>query len=163
MENQKHKILTSQIKAILSLSPRAIEIMRKQKMMNLRLVEKSSKSKKDPSPLVTAMTTMGLKYPIVIDKEKAKEYGVPSKYMLEGKGEDYQIHGRVLCKKEVIDWWVENSELPNEDIIKVIDTLYKNSRHEVSTYYSVKWERSRIKFGQPVLERRNVLTRNVLP
>lgn len=156
----KKEILLKNVLAILSTTPRAIEIMRTQKMMNLKLIERSAKSKKDPSPLVTAMATMGLKFPITVDTQKALECDMPREFLWQGKkGEDYHTHGRTLCKKEAVDWWVEKIEVPGEDVVRVIDLLYTNSRYEVHCYKSVAWGNSRIKFGPPVIERRNVSTR----
>jgi len=162
-ENPHKKLLMLKAKTILTSRKQVIEILRNQKMMNLKLIEKSARSKKDPSPINSAMSTMGLKYPITLDKERAVKYGVPSIYLAKGKqGEDKHTHGRILCKKEAIDWWVERSDIPSKEVQASIDILYRQSKEEVDRYYGIDWSESRIKYGPPVIERRYVKTKTPL-
>lgn len=128
-------------------------------MMNLKLIEKSARSKKDPSPLGSAMAMMRLKYPISIKKEKAMSYSLPTNMLFLGReGEDKHTHGRILCKKEAINWWVTKSRVPDENIVQAIRILYGPLEKEVEAYFSINWRDARIKFGQPVIERRYVPT-----
>lgn len=91
---------------------------------------------------------------------QAKEYDIPLRYMMKGKGgEDKHTHGRVLCKKEALDWWVEESQVPDDNLRRAIDLLYKQPREEVKRYYSIDWHSAAIKFGPPVIERKFVRTK----
>jgi hypothetical protein len=91
-------------------------------MMNLKLIERSSRSRKDPSPISCAMSTVELKYPISVDRSKAIEHKIPIKFLCPTKHnrEDHHTHDRILCRKEAIDWWVSESEVPNERVKEVM-------------------------------------------
>ncbi|KAG5871347.1 hypothetical protein JTB14_019744 [Gonioctena quinquepunctata] len=154
------QIFMEKIKRILNAKKKTIEIVHDQKMMNLKLIEKSARTKKDPSPLTSAMSTMGLKYPISVDTTKATKYKIPPEFLCkEEDSEDRHIHGRTLCKKEAIDWWVENSDIPTDNVMQVINILYKSARAETKKYYDINWEEARIRFGVPLLERKQVKTK----
>ncbi|CAG4969281.1 unnamed protein product [Colias eurytheme] len=160
-QDTKKKILKEIVKRVLSLGETGINKMREMKMLNLKLIERSSKCTKDPNPLATTMWMMNSKYPLAINKDLARKYKIPSEYICPGKqGEDAHRHKLVLAKKDCIEWWINSSPLPSNDEREIIDILLTEGRKQVQTYYSVKWKGSRIKWGQPVLERKMVRTRN---
>lgn len=131
-------------------------------MNGLTIVERSSKCVKDPSPLTSTMVSLSRKFPLSIDREKALRYKVPENLMHkveQKKTEDMHRHGRILCKKEVIDWWVDKSSLPSPSIIETINVLYKQQKEEVEEYFKINWFDSEIHFGNVVLNRENVATR----
>lgn len=129
-------------------------------LINIKLIEKSARSKKDPSPITSAMSTMGLKYPISVEIKKARDYKIPVYLLMKGKdGEDKHTHGRVLCKKEAVDWWVAESRIPSENVQAAIRVLYDQCTKEVERYFSIKWEDAKIKFGPPIIERKYVRTK----
>lgn len=121
-----------------------------------------SKSTKDPNPVATTLSTMTQKYPLNIDKEKATRYSVPM-HFLARRGErsitDTHTHGRVLCKKVAVDWWVEQSPLPEKSTQAVIDLLFYACREDAKKYYSIKWKGG-IRFGPVNMERRTISTRD---
>nr|QMP82327.1 polymerase PB2 [Coleopteran orthomyxo-related virus OKIAV184] len=143
----------------------SVEILRKMQMLNMKLMERASKCTKDPNPLASTMTLMNKKYPLSIDRELSKKYKVPSRFLQNAKcessrwEEDMHISGRILCKKEAVDWWIEEAVLPNEDTKRVVQILYESHEKAVELFFSINWRLCRIKWGKPVLERRMVKTR----
>lgn len=133
-----------------------IKILKNNTISNTRAIKRASRNLRDPNPLSSAMANMSLKFPISIDAEGASRYGVPAHLM--SNIEDHHQYGRVLCKREVVDWWVSKSELPDENTIDEIKALFRQHTQDVATYYSVKWNKSRITFGPVELERKAVAT-----
>lgn len=122
------------VSKIIKPKKKSIDILRKTPMNGLTIVERSSKCIKDPSPLTSTMVSLSLKFPLPIDREKALRYKVPESLIHQvekKKTEDMHRHGRVLCKKEVIDWWVDKSTLPSPSVVETINILYKQQRSEV--------------------------------
>nr|QPZ88430.1 putative polymerase PB2 [Soybean thrips quaranja-like virus 1] len=159
MENDKTYLMHC-VNLILGAHKDTVKILRENPMSNVKLIERSGKCLKDPNPLSSAMANMSLKYPISIDRAKAKQYGVPETY-LDSK-EDMHYHGRILCKKEAIDWWVDYSPDLTEGQKHAIDILMEGHRDEVKSYYSIDWSQGRIEWSKPNIERRRVPTRSVL-
>nr|QPL15313.1 polymerase PB2 [Hymenopteran orthomyxo-related virus OKIAV175] len=141
-----------------------IEAIRKEPTSNMRMIERASRCVKDPNPLSSTMSTMSMKYPLSVDREKLLKSGMPSNYYLvENQSiEDTHFHGRILCKKEAIEWWIGKSEEPKKDTLDVINILLKQHRKEVSSYYDIPWQSVHIQWGTPNLERRRVSTRTPL-
>lgn len=159
VEEKKHFLHC--IELINKASKESIDVLRSEPMSNMNLIDRASKYLKDPNPLSTTMALMSLKYPLSIDREKAIACSLPRQYYLMNNREsEYtHYHGRILCKKEVIEWWINEAEEPGEDTIKVIDILMSQHRKEVSSYYNINWRNVRIQWGTPNLERRRVSTR----
>lgn len=104
---------------------------------------------------------MNSKYPIAINKVSARKNGVPKEYICPGKsGDDSHKHKLVLAKLKAIQWCISQSELPSDEHIKVADVSLTNSREECNKYYNTDWSKSLIKWGQPVMERRIVKTKD---
>jgi hypothetical protein len=138
----------------------SIGILRGQSMCNIKLIERSSKSMKDPNPLSSTLSVLSQKYPLSVDVEKTKKYKVPLQYLLTKNGKpvwDTHNTGRVLCKKEAIEWWMDKSEMPTQELINVIDILYRHHRGETEKYYSSDWNTG-VRFGITNVERRVVNT-----
>nr|QMP82396.1 polymerase PB2 [Coleopteran orthomyxo-related virus OKIAV158] len=157
------KYLMNIIKSINRANPQTIEILRNQPMCNIKLIERSSKNTKDPNPLMTTMSTMSQKYPISIDKTRAEMSKIPHAFLGVKDGKyiyDSHRHNRILCKKEAIEWWIENSNLPSDKTIKVIDILFQTPRKDVEAYYNVEWKSVRI--GTVNTERKLISTRTPL-
>lgn len=106
------------------------------------------------------MAVMSQKYPITIDVEKAKQYKVPETLYLNF--DDKHIAGRVLCKKEAVDWWVDKAPMPKDDFLGMIDILFQIPRSQVEDYYCLNWKQAGIKFRPTVLSRRAVPTQQVI-
>lgn len=146
------------------MSTSSIEMLRDMQMMNLKLMERSSKCVKDPNPLASTMVLMNRKYSLAIDTKLAKENKIPKRFLDCGSNgnsgvNDMHSHGRVLCKKEAIEWWINESKVPDQDTKEIINILYASSRKNVKDYYNIDWPNSKIKWGPQVMERRLVRTR----
>lgn len=151
------------VRRILKCRPASINIMRTQPLCNIKLIERSTKSKKDPNPLSTTLSLMGQKYPISLDKHRAKQFGIPLDFFppraSQGRA-DTRDHSRILCKKEAIDWWVSRSPLPSQDAMKVINILFKQPRLEAQSFYNIEFKTVRL--GPVNVERKTIQTRNPL-
>uniref|UniRef100_A0AAT9J9Q7 Polymerase PB2 n=1 Tax=Blattella germanica orthomyxovirus 1 TaxID=3133491 RepID=A0AAT9J9Q7_9ORTO len=162
--DERKKIFLHCIRSINNVSDRALTILRTNKISNMRMIERNSKSLKDPNPITSTMVCMASKYPITVDKTKCDKYKIPSRFMHERDEDiiaDTRKHDRVLCKKEAIDWWIDNAEVPKEGLLGVINTLYKEPREQVRLYLKIDWSKTELRFGPPVIERRLVPTRDV--
>lgn len=153
---EKKKILMEIVKRINSASEDSIKLLQNTTISNTRAIRRASRNTRDPNPLSSALATMGLKYPLSIDLEGAIKYNVPTHFLCNL--EDNHQHGRILCRREVVDWWVEKSELPNENTIQLIKALYRQHTKDVEEYNLIKWEGTRITFGPVTLERKPVAT-----
>nr|DBA44340.1 TPA_asm: polymerase PB2 [Diachasmavirus orthomyxi] len=160
-DNTNKSVLMLLINKIKKANAKSIAILRNNPMSNLKLIERSSKCIKDPNPLNSMMMTINTKYPITVNADKARNYGVPDEFLCPGKkGEDVHYHGRQLCKLSTINWWLENSKKVEDDTKLTVDILYKQVRKDVNNYYNLNWEASRVQFGVVNLERKLVNTRN---
>nr|QMP82400.1 polymerase PB2 [Dermapteran orthomyxo-related virus OKIAV170] len=142
--------------------PKTMKILRMMNLNNLRLIEKSSRNTKDPNPVSATMIVMGTKYPITVDSERMRELNVPEEMIAttrEGR-DDTHMHGRIRCKKELIDWWIEHSPRPTPEDQKLVNFMYSNCREEARRYYSIKWRDASIKFGPVNLSRAKIATRS---
>lgn len=54
---------------------------------------------------------------------------------------------------------MSESKVPNEQVISVINILYKQCKEEVERYYAINWRDAKISFGPPVIERRHIRTK----
>nr|QED21505.1 PB2 [Lestrade virus] len=163
LQLERKKYFLSILNKIKNASDATLDIIADNELCNIKLIERSSKSMKDPNPLATVMSTMALKYPLSIDREKAKKYNIPKEFLQsEGASEVRDMHhaSRILCKKEAIDWWVDESPLPDDSIKAVIDILFRMPREEVKKYYSIEWQSIRI--GQVNVERKMIQTKEPL-
>lgn len=122
------------------------------------MIERNSRNVKDPNPLMSAMSNMAKKYPISLNREKAIKYGVPSNLL---GPMDTHLHGRVSAKKECIDWWINNAEVPKEELLEVIKVVCRKHIKSVMDYYNINWVRTDFQFGRVELER--IRTRTQTP
>lgn len=94
---------------------------------------------------------MNKKFPLALDKSLAKKYKVPKEYIAPDTkksselGKDHHLYDRIICKKEAVNWWIENAELPSESTLEIINLLYALPRKMPSEYYNINWKDSRIK------------------
>jgi len=166
IQNAKEKrkeYLLEIIKAINGADARTLQIIRENPLCNARLIERSSKSTKDPNPLSTTLSTITQKYPISIDVRMAQKYNVPKDLLCvrnDKPVKDSRIHDRVLCKKEAVDWWVCQSNLPDKPTVDLINLIFKPHYKEVTKYYDMEWPIIRV--GTPNLEKRSINTRTPL-
>nr|QMP82167.1 polymerase PB2 [Lepidopteran orthomyxo-related virus OKIAV178] len=154
-------ILLKASRSILKLSQSSLNIIKTRKMYHTKLIERSSRCTKDPNPLATTMILLNQKYPLAITKSSAKRHGVPSSYLCPGsttQSEDTHMHDRVLARLSTLDWWINRSVIPSENLKRLAEVLFKVPDSQVETYYGIKWEDSRIKWGQPTLQRNLVRT-----
>ncbi|CAG9761502.1 unnamed protein product [Ceutorhynchus assimilis] len=144
------------IQKILSAKPKAIEILRIMRMYNSKLIERSSRCLKDPNPLASTMSVMSTKYPLSVDKSRFKKYQMPLNFIPPKKTDpgNKHYHGRVLCKKDAIEWRITKSPVPEESSLAVTNILMKQARKDVELYKSFNWSRVRIEWGEMILERR---------
>nr|APG77861.1 polymerase PB2 [Wuhan Mosquito Virus 4]APG77887.1 polymerase PB2 [Wuhan Mosquito Virus 4] len=164
MENQEQlearkKRLLMIAKAIVQTSPGARKILRKVPICNLRQISKEAKNLKDPNPLMSTMNSVSQKYPISVDKRKAKLAGLPREFLHES---DTHQSGRQLCKMEAIKWFIENGPQPTEGVAKSVGILFKYKESQVAEYHSWNWAAAKLYFGEQALERRWVQTRTPL-
>nr|AYP67574.1 PB2 [Old quarry swamp virus] len=149
---------------ILNARPETIKLLIESPMSNVKLIERSAKCVKDPNPLASAMANMSLKYPLSIDKDKAVEHHMPTRFFPKDPRarEDTHYHGRILCSLKAVEWWVNQSQVPNEGTQEVIDILMEQPRKEVATYSGINWGETSVNWGPPNLERRRVATRETV-
>ena len=75
---------------------------------------------------------------------------------------DSLMHGKVLSKLDILNWWLENSGEPNNKMKKLADVLFASLDEKVEQYYKANWGRARVKWGQPMLQRSLVRTHKPL-
>lgn len=92
-----------------------MQIIKSQKMCNVRLVERSAKCIKDPNPLSSTMAVMTQKYPLSVKRTKIKKYSLPKEFFPSKPVDDTHRHDRVLCRKEAVDYWAGVSAIPSVD------------------------------------------------
>nr|QRW42440.1 MAG: polymerase PB2 [Wuhan Mosquito Virus 6] len=126
---------------------------------NLRQLERLASSKKDPVPVLTTQSNISEEYPISVNLERAKECGMPSNLL--GRRDTHSF-GRVVCKKEAIDWFIDNSEVPAEELKSAIDVIYRTQRRMAEDYYRHDWERAHVKYGPHVMRRETVCMNKVI-
>lgn len=61
--DREKEVIMRGVRAILEAGSQAMEIIRGNKMSNLKTIERSSRSSKDPNPLATTMGLISTKYP----------------------------------------------------------------------------------------------------
>nr|QGA87319.1 polymerase PB2 [Culex orthomyxo-like virus] len=158
LESRKKRLLMI-AKSIVQTSPGARKILRKVPICNLRQISKEAKNLKDPNPLMSTMNSVSQKYPISVDKRKAKIAGLPREFLHES---DTHQSGRQLCKMDAIKWFIENGPQPTEGVAKSVGILFKYKESQVLEYHSWNWDAARLYFGEQALERRWVQTRTPL-
>nr|QYW05796.1 MAG: polymerase PB2 [Orthomyxoviridae sp.] len=144
------QVLLALCKKLKEASPRAIEILRTQPLCNLKMVQRKAKNVKDPNPLASMMSTISMKYPISVDVERARDINMPTHFLHDA---DAHQHGRVLCKLEAVEWYINNATLPSENIKKAIDVLYEGKREQVRFFYSFNWESAHVRYGVTYIQR----------
>lgn len=159
--DREKEVIMRGVRAILEAGSQAMEIIRGNKMSNLKTIERSSRSSKDPNPLATTMGLISTKYPLSIDKELAKKYKVPNHMfpLNSFNRKDFHKHNRVLAKMETINWWIEEGPPATESTKSVCDILLNQSRQECRRFYNTDWTEASVSWGPPVLERKIVRTK----
>uniref|UniRef100_A0AAT9JA19 Polymerase PB2 n=1 Tax=Cryptocercus meridianus orthomyxovirus 2 TaxID=3133493 RepID=A0AAT9JA19_9ORTO len=150
MDSTSKEVLLSLCKKIKEANRGSIDILRTQPVCNLKIVQRRAKNIKDPNPLSSMMSTISTKYPLSVDIERASKVGLPREFLYL---KDAHQHGRVLCKLEAVDWYLNNSKAPTNDIKKAIDILFETKRNQVKFYYSFDWSRARISHGETYIQR----------
>lgn len=85
----------------------AIELLKTMPICSFNTLEKYAKAVRDPDPVATVMININLKYPIVCNKEWAKEnLTEEEKREYLGK-DDYRISNSVFCKQELISKYIK--------------------------------------------------------
>lgn len=158
LEARKKRLLMI-ANSIVQTSPGARKILRKVPICNLRQISKEAKNLKDPNPLMSMMNSVSQKYPISVDKKKAKAAGIPREFLHES---DTHQSGRQLCKMEAIKWYIENGPPPTEGVSKSVKILFKYKEQQVAEYHSWNWRDAKLYYGEQSLERRWVQTRTPL-
>lgn len=77
--------------------------MRSKTISSLKAIARNLKNTKDPNPLQTTLVTMSTKFPLSIDMELSSKYNVPRE-LLDPTRLDTHQHGKILARKEVVDW-----------------------------------------------------------
>nr|QMP82343.1 polymerase PB2 [Hemipteran orthomyxo-related virus OKIAV188] len=164
-KNMKKTVLMFLCDKILNCSKEAINIMKHKPINSFRVITRNARNTRDPNPLQTMLMTLSTPYPLAIDRQKAIQYDIPNDYLKKTQGgkftEDNHYKGRILAKRETIDWWLSYSPLPNKTGIEIIDVLRSFNRKEVKLYRSINWSATRIQFGRCSLQRVRVPTRKV--
>nr|APG77877.1 polymerase PB2 [Jingshan Fly Virus 1]APG77899.1 PA [Jingshan Fly Virus 1] len=160
MEDQSNKrILLNLCQKIIKAKKETVEVLRNQPLCNLKMVQRKAKNIKDPNPLSSMMSTISTKFPISVDVEKARKIEMPKELL---SSPDAHQYGRVMCKLEAIEWYLEKAEIPSEDVKKAIDVLYHNKRIEVSQYFSFNWRKATIVPGPTFINRMVINTQDPL-
>nr|UQS95354.1 MAG: PB2 [Byreska virus] len=131
-------------------SPGARKILKETPICNLRQIAREAKNVKDPNPLQTMMNSISQKWPITVDKEKARKCGLPKEFL---GGKDIHGFGRRLCKLDAIQWYVQNCGLPSDDVRESIRVLFKTKTEQVSEYYEWDWANGVVYFGDKMMVR----------
>nr|APG77881.1 polymerase PB2 [Hubei earwig virus 1] len=137
-----------------------IQLLRDSPMSGLKLIERSSKCVKDPNPLASTMSVISTKFPITVDVEKARASSLPGYFIKPKDEKDMHNHGRVLCKKEAIEWWIERKSDIADKTKRTIDFMLLGGERNVRNYQNLNWRGASIKWGQPNIERRLCKTRD---
>lgn len=95
--DQLKKIFLRNVRLINNAHDKTIDILRTQKMLNVKLIQRASRCVKDPNPLSSTMTSFSQKYPISLDHELARANKVPNEFF-PVRDKDTHKHGRILCK-----------------------------------------------------------------
>ncbi|KAF5202652.1 Pb2 [Thalictrum thalictroides] len=140
----------STVKQVLEFSKLAAELCRETPVANLRAVRRSAKNTKDPSPLSSTIITINTKYPISVDRVKARRYGIPAEFLAPSN--DAHQFGRQLCKIEAVDWWVDNAAEPNDDLQNLVRLLYSQHTKDATDYYGIDWRETHIVLCQSHLK-----------
>ena len=104
----------------------ALRILRESTISNVRPIERNSRSIKDPNPLMSTMTNINIKFLITFKVDKINTDLVPSD--LYANISDNRRSGRVLCKTDMIQWYINNVEENNEKVASVIKLFESSSK-----------------------------------
>jgi len=137
------------------------EYSKEHNISNMTLLRRFANPIKDLDPLAFTMMALSYKYPIMMKKEYIKKFpdhlfpenGIDSS-LIDVVEKDNRRIGQVGCKKEMIEYWIKESSLPDEQSIDILDTLYKIDRNKVKEYNAIKWEDSKIYLGKQMEERK---------
>nr|UVF62198.1 MAG: PB2 [Bat faecal associated orthomyxo-like virus 1] len=161
--NPKKTVLMYLCDKIKNCSNEAIKIMRTKPINSLKVITRNARNIKDPNPLQTMLMTLSTPYPLAIDKQRALRYNIPEDLLKTDdsrkQAEDSHYKGRILAKREALDWWIEKSPVPNSVGVEVINVLRTFSRNEVALYKSINWSGTKLQFGRCSLQRVRVPTR----
>nr|BEJ26073.1 polymerase basic 2 [Aedes orthomyxo-like virus 2] len=136
-----------------------INILKNTPLCNLKTVQRNAKNLKDPAPLQSMIAVISTKYPLSVDSAKAAKYNLPSHLLDKNDAHQY---GRRRCKMEAVGWFLEHVPVPNDDIKRAVDILFRAKREEVKAHYEIPWARSTIRFGKTCLLRQLVPTQEVV-
>lgn len=150
-------MLLNSVNIILKTKREAFKILMETPACNLDLIRRTATDIRDPNPLTSTMEQMCRKFPITAKKKQVEEYKIP--IQLLSNQTDNHNRDRILCKKEAVDWWVEEAPLPTEEQMKVIDVLYKFPRKEVSDYFGIDWRNGSLRYAPVMMSKEVVKTK----
>lgn len=148
-DQTKERILWA-CKMINRARPGAINILREGTISNIRAIERNSRSIKDPNPLMSTMTNINVKFPITFKSDRINTELIPIE--LFSKVSDNRRSGRVLCKTEMIHWYIDNVDENTEKVPSIIK-LFEASSNKFKKVFDYPWEGVSFKIGNVSLSR----------
>ncbi|UPT53757.1 MAG: polymerase PB2 [Bactrocera correcta orthomyxo-like virus isolate Bz] len=151
----KERILEA-IRKINNASEETIDILRKSKICQINVIERNSKSIKDPDPLSSMMANISLKFPITIDTEQAKKIQVPRHMLMNST--DIRYYNRTPCKLETVRWYIDNAPEVEENTKEIIQGLLTNNKKRLSVINGMDWKDVTYTMGSIEFSRKLVAT-----
>lgn len=68
------------------------------------------------------------------------------------------FHNRVLARLETLNWWIEQSAKPKEQLIRLSNVLFSSLDDMTENYHKSNWSKARVNWGPPMLQRNLVKT-----
>lgn len=122
----------------------ALQILREGTIANIRSIERNSRSIKDPNPLMSTMTNINIKFPITFKLDRINTEMIPPE--LYSNVKDNRRGGRILCKTDMVQWYVDNIDENNAKIASVIQ-LFESSSKNFDKVFNYDWEGVSFKIG----------------
>lgn len=129
---------------------KTLDILRESTIANVRSIERNSRSIKDPNPLMTTMTNINMKFPITFKRDKINTDVVPKEMISDVV--DNRRNGRVLCKTNMISWYIDNIDGEIEKHAS-ITKLFDASMKKYDKVFKYPWESVNFKLGNVALSR----------
>uniref|UniRef100_W8C842 Polymerase PB2 n=1 Tax=Ceratitis capitata TaxID=7213 RepID=W8C842_CERCA len=125
-------------KLILSANDETIKILQGNSVSQINTIERNSKSIKDPDPLSSMLSNIAMKYPITISTSSIKSYKIPQEYVM--KSGDLRKYNRTPCKLETIDWYLNNSDDPKQEVKEVIQGMMSSGITRLNKIMTMSWK-----------------------
>nr|WPR17592.1 MAG: polymerase PB2 [Arthropod orthomyxo-like virus] len=155
-EAHERAVFMSSIEKILKARSEAIELLRSTTLSNARVLERNSKSIKDPDPLSSSMANNSLKWPITVNVDRLKNIYNFNKDDVAGW--DSRKYRRRQCSFRMVEKWIGTDLQINEKDELAITKMFDLKKERVDTIKSFNWSAVSFKVMSVNLERMSVKT-----